>query len=178
MHPCIRSPLSSAQIQKSSSSPRWTYLCDQRQKICLKTLKNSSEEETLSEGRCQVGCAPERNLWPLPNSFQQSPVGHIVFNPEAVNKVIEAPTQEVQEALEEAIDWQLSHLKSTKHSQDVSNKIRVQVRSSLLDIDVSTNEQYELHIECSEHQSDVLIVAETYFGARHGLGKYCLLIGQ
>ena len=50
------------------------------------------------------------------------------------------------------------------------------VSTSSLEIDIDTNEKYDLRIICDADSTKIEILAETYFGARHALETLFQLI--
>ena len=108
----FRSPVYSF-YHGSSTSLKWTWVCDPIQQTCLKLRLNSSLE-LQSENKCKVTCASQDNLWPLPNNYHISGQKSAIFNKQAVTKNIQAPDQEVEQFVSEAVDFQLSKLKPSK----------------------------------------------------------------
>jgi len=161
----------------SSTSLKWTWVCDPIQQTCLKLRLNSSLE-LQSENKCKVTCAPQDNLWPLPNNYHIPGQKSAIFNAQAVTKNIQAPDQEVEQFVSEAVDFQLSKLKPSKlhSSSSVQSQISVSVMTSSLEIDIDTNEKYDLRIICDADSTKIEILAETYFGARHALETLFQLI--
>ena len=93
-----------------------------------------------------------------------------MFSPDSVTRTIAAPTSEVEAALGEALDWQLSKLTGSQAAASpVQSLVTLEVQSDTLDLDLDTKEDYELRVRCHEDATNINIVAETYFGARHAL---------
>ena len=93
-----------------------------------------------------------------------------MFSPDSMTRTIAAPTSEVEAALGEALDWQLGKLTGSQAAASpVQSLVTLEVQSDTLDLDLDTKEDYELRVRCHEDATNINIVAETYFGARHAL---------
>ena len=80
----------------------------------------------------------------------------------------------MEQWLSDALDFQLEklsvgNLDRASATSGLQAVITVEVKTDVLDIDVDTKEDYELKVRCNEDATNILIVAETYFGARHAL---------
>ena len=74
-----------------------------------------------------------------------------MFSPDSVTRTIAAPTSEVEAALGEALDWQLSKLTGSQAAASpVQSLVTLEVQSDTLDLDLDTKEDYELRVRCHE----------------------------
>ena len=74
-----------------------------------------------------------------------------MFSPDSVTRTIAAPTSEVEAALGEALDWQLSKLTGSRAAASpVQSLVTLEVQSDTLDLDLDTKEDYELRVRCHE----------------------------
>ena len=166
----------------SLAQPRWSWSCDPVGRVCVKTGRNQSGE-LQSQAGCRLRCAPENYLWPLPAQLNiESKVAF--FYPADVQREISAPSQEVEAMLSDTLDWQLEKLVGPRKERRPSEVgvshtvISLQVSSDLTDLGLTTSEQYSLQVrsEGGTAAVRVLIKAENYFGARHGLETLFQLI--
>ena len=65
----FRSPVLSEGVARRPT-PRWTWTCDPRQKVCLKLVMNSSLE-LQSESRCRRGMCCQKYTWDKIKQFEQ-----------------------------------------------------------------------------------------------------------
>jgi len=174
---------SPASAHTALSLPRWTWTCDPVQRVCLKTARNTNTSLTHSQASCRLRCAPENYLWPLPSQYS---VGERVtfFYPAHTRREINAGSQKVEEMLGETLDWQTEKLvgvrKPRMQSESFvgSSLLTIEVSSDVTDLGVETNEHYSLQVkgEGGEAGLQIIIRAETYFGARHGVETLFQLI--
>ena len=158
------------------SQPRWTWRCDPVARVCLKTARNTSTALLLSQAGCSLRCSPENFLWPLPSHYS---VGEKVrvFSPSDTRRDIKAPSHQVEQLLVETVDWQIEKLvgvrKPRKNMEKIvgSSMLTIEVNEDVIDLGLETSEHYTLQVMEEEGESGlhVIIRAETYFGARHGL---------
>ena len=165
----------------SLARPRWSWSCDPVARLCVKTGRNKTGP-VQSEAGCRLRCAPENFLWPLPSHHNiQNKVAP--FYPANVRRDISAPAQ-VRDMLGETLDRHLERLVGVRKQIKLSESlvtdtlISLQVASQLTDLGLDTSEQYSLEVKSDGGRGGVrvLIKAETYFGARHGLETLFQLI--
>ena len=97
-------------IYLKQTKSKWTWICDQRQKMCLKLPNNNASREVQSENRCKVTCAPEKNLWPLPVNYHLGGKSYAIVDPDAIIRDIHAASDRVKDTLDEVIDFQITKL--------------------------------------------------------------------
>jgi len=171
-----RSPMPDIYLKQTKS--KWTWICDQRQKMCLKLPNNNASREVQSENRCKVTCAPEKNLWPLPVNYHLGGKSYAIVDPDAIIRDIHAASDRVKDTLDEVIDFQITKLvprKQIVHSY-FKTFLSIDVSTDVFDLDLDTNEHYQLQISCRDEVNSIKISSSTYFGARHGLETLFQLI--
>ena len=176
-----RTPASAHSAHTTLSPPRWSWTCDPVQRVCLKTVRSSNTSLSQSQVSCSMSCAPENYLWPLPSQYS---VGERTasFSPALTRREIKAPSK-VEEMLGETLDWQVEKLvgvrkpRKQSESSDGPSLVTIEVSSDLTDLGMETSEQYTLQVKGAEEAGlHIIIKAETYFGARHGVETLFQLI--
>ena len=189
--------LVTAEVGRFSLPSPWSYSCDSSNKSHLvtghvvpyKCVKQPSSSASVVQGlaACKMTCDPRGTLWPSPTEETRLSQELLHFLPQQLKVVsVISPSEEVSNMVNRFADifkeyLYLSHpdyegeyknpFSESPFTRDGSVSVTIKVDSEDLSLTTDTEESYELAISPSETQShlEVLITANTYYGARHGM---------
>ena len=189
--------LVTAEVGRFSLPSPWSYSCDSSNKSHLVTghvvpykcvkQPSSSASEVQGLAACKMTCDPRGTLWPSPTGETRLSQELLHFLPQQLKVVsVISPSEEVSNMVIRFADifkeyLYLSHpdyegeyknpFSESPFTRDGSVSVTIKVDSEDLSLTTDTEESYELAISPSESQShlEVLITANTYYGARHGM---------
>jgi len=174
-----------------ASSP-FTYLC--RAGKCVKVDRQdvqtgNSQQEGLTLDRCKLTCGPYGQLWPKPSGKVTIGKDVVSFLPQHVEiKGMTAPTEDLKNLLNETTQIFMKQIKwinpqykykgesaydnETDYSEHVRRTVvyvELSVVSNVMDLELHQDESYTIGLNNVNGNILVNILANTFFGARHGL---------
>jgi len=175
----------SAQRYYRTSSP-FTYVC--RAGKCVKVDRQDAQA-VLSLERCKLTCGPYGQLWPKPSGKVTIGKEVVSFLPQNVEiKGMTAPTEEIKNLLNETTQIFMETIKAinpqykykgdkaykneTDYSEHVNRAVvylELSVVSNAVDLELHQDESYTIGLNNVNGNILVNILANTFFGARHGL---------
>jgi len=181
-----------------ASSP-FTYLC--RAGKCVKVDRQdaqsgNSQQQGLSLDRCKLTCGPYGQLWPKPSGKVTIGKDVVSFLPQHVEiKSMTAPTEDLKNLLNETTQIFMNQIKwinpqykykgesaydnETDYSEHVRRTVvyvELSVVSNVMDLELHQDESYTIGLNNVNGNILVNILANTFFGARHGLQTLTQLI--
>ena len=189
--------LASSELGMFSLPSPWSYSCDSSNTSHLVTthvvpyrcvrLPSSSASVVQGLAACKMTCDPRGTLWPSPTLETRLSQELLHFLPQQLKVVsVVSPSEEVSNMVNRFADifkeyLYLAHpdyegeyknpFSESPFTRDGSVSVTIKVESEDLSLTTDTDESYELTVSPGETQSDlaVLISANTYYGARHGM---------
>ena len=160
---------------------------------CINLSQDALNDDTLmSLDGCKSVCGDSGSLWPKPESVrisQSSGLIDIFIDPDDSLVTIAKGKDDGNFDDYLGDSWQtfLTYFDSFKSAESSNNnnkkkkmlKVSIQIHSKDLTLDLDTEESYELSVNWEDSSNgavDVIIKAETFFGARHGLETLSQLI--
>lgn len=173
---------------KFSITSPWTWTC-RESRGCVKTDRADLQEDELhwSLAACKLICNEFSALWPKPRGTIQLSKKLVTFLSTNQLRFINspAPSKEVEGMLKEAADIFVNRIRLMAEDQShpkpidfTENVVQIQlsVVSRETDLEMTTNESYQLMIQTTDKITLVYIVADSFFGARHALETLSQLI--
>jgi len=166
-----------------TSSP-FTYVC--RENKCIK-MDRQDAKEILTLERCKLTCGPFGALWPKPSGKVTLGTNVVSFLPENVEiKGMTAPSADIKELLVEAADIFRENIKyinpmyrdkgDKAYNEDYPDNVKTSkiylefsVVSNVRNLELHRDESYTLGLNNVRGNVVVNILANTFFGVRHGL---------
>ena len=187
-----------AEVGRFSLPSPWSYSCDSTNSSHLLTthvtpykcvkVASSSASQVQGLAACKMTCEPRGTLWPAPTQLtrlsqdllhflpQQLKVVSVISPSEAVSQMVNRFADIFKEYLYLAHpDYQGGYedpFSESPFTRDGSVSVTIKVESEDLSLTTETEESYEVRIsqsQTSQSHLDVLVAANTYYGARHGL---------
>jgi len=175
----------SAQQFYRTSSP-FTYVC--RTGKCVKVDRQDARQ-VLSLEKCKLTCGPFGQLWPKPSGKVTIGKNVVSFLPQNVEiKGLTAPTEDIKNLLNETTQifkdtiryinplYKDNAEKAFNEEHEYPEHIRratvyleLSVVSSVRDLELHEDESYTIGVNNVKGNILVNILANTFFGARHGL---------
>merc|ERR1719219_2829943 len=174
-----------------ASSP-FTYLC--RAGKCVKVDRQdvqtgNLQQEGLTLDRCKLTCGPYGQLWPKPSGKVTIGKNVVSFLPHnVVIKGMTAPTQAIKNLLNETTEIFKDTIKKInpqynekgnrsyneedqypEHVRRATVYLELSVVSNAMDLELHQDESYTIGLNNVNGNIVVNILANTFFGARHGL---------
>merc|ERR1712002_607738 len=175
----------SAQHYYRTSSP-FTYVC--RAGKCVKVDRQDARE-VLSLEKCKLTCGPFGQLWPKPTGKVTLGKTVVSFLPQNVEiKGMTAPTEDIKNLLNETTHIFMDTIKYInplykdqgekayneetdypEHVRRATVYLELSVVSNAMDLELHQDESYTIGLNNVNGNIVVNILANTFFGARHGL---------
>jgi len=146
----------------------WTWTCEPATSFCSRQLLTEGASRQ-TEAQCRLSCAPATLLWPSPTSATFGNGGSMAFDP--TNFITEVQgTAQIEQMLMNTVARHTAFLASQGTAADPAMRVvvRVSVQGDSLELPTES-EAYTLGIIIEDGSLVVNVVADTYFGARHGV---------
>lgn len=159
--------------------PFWGYNCIDSQ--CVRVQANGSNIDTvLSLSPCVLKCNEFGTLWPKPTNV--TTWNNTLLSIDRTNVTIRKITpkdftsywEQSMDRFNQIIDAKIGDTQLVDGEYALS--ISLYVESGYIDLDLDTDEIYQLIVETNGNEIQVLLRSSNYFGARHALETLSQLI--
>jgi len=147
----------------------WTWTCEPSTSFCTRQLLTEGTPQQ-TEAQCRLSCAPATLLWPSPTSATFEEGSEVAtFDPNNIITESEA-TAQIETMLANTVARHAMFLASQGTSAQPGKGVVVRASIQGDSIELPTeSEAYTLTIKEEDGKLIVNVVADTYFGARHGV---------
>lgn len=159
--------------------PFWGYNCVDSQ--CVRVRANESNINTvLSLSPCVLACNEFGTLWPKPTNVTTWNNTLLRIDRKSVSIQKKTPKEftsyweESMNRFNRIIDAKIGDTELVDGEYSLS--ISLYVESDSMDLNLDTDEQYQLRVETNGNEIQVLLTSFNYFGARHALETLSQLI--
>jgi len=147
----------------------WTWRCQPATSFCTRELLVQGASQQ-TEAQCRLSCAPATLLWPFPTSATFAGGPPVAFDPTSILTEAQGSAQ-IETMLTSTVARRASHLANQGTASQPGKALVVRISVDGDSVELPTHsEAYTLAIQKEESGNIVVnIVADTYFGARHGV---------